>query len=92
MTHIAKLIAVTLLLSVGICISSAHSQAYPNRLITVIAQYPAGGTPDLVGRIVTEKLASLWKSPIIVEPKPGANGAIGTANVSQAAPNGYIHG
>ena len=89
MTHIAKLIAVTLLLSFGICISSAHSQAYPNRLITVIAQYPAGGTPDLVGRIVTEKLASLWKSPIIVEPKPGANGAIGTANVSQATPDGY---
>jgi tripartite-type tricarboxylate transporter receptor subunit TctC len=62
---------------------------FPNRRIHVVLPYPAGGIVDIVTRIVTEKLSETWGQPIVVEPKPGANGNLAWDQVSRAEPDGY---
>ena len=50
----------------------AFSQAYPNRPVRVIVQYPPGGTPDIYGRIMSAELAKLWGQSVVVENRTGA--------------------
>lgn len=67
-----------------------HAQAdFPSKRITVIVPYPAGGIVDNVTRIMTDKIAELWKATIIVEAKPGANSNLGNDLVARAEPDGY---
>lgn len=68
----------------------ASAQAeYPNRAIRIVLPYPAGGIVDIVTRIVAERISKSWGQPIVVEPKPGANGNIAWDQVSRAEPDGY---
>lgn len=62
---------------------------YPNRLIHIVLPYPAGGIVDNVTRIISDRLNQLWGKPMVVEPKPGANGNIAWEQVSRAEPDGY---
>jgi tripartite-type tricarboxylate transporter receptor subunit TctC len=55
----------------------------------VIVPYPAGGVVDLVTRSVTDRLATVLKQPFVVEPRPGANGNIGTEAAARAPADGY---
>lgn len=68
---------------------SLAQERYPARRITIILPYPAGGIVDIVTRIVADKLSEMWAQPIIVEPKPGANGNLAWNQVSRAEPDGY---
>jgi tripartite-type tricarboxylate transporter receptor subunit TctC len=69
---------------------AAHAQTdFPNRRIHVVVPYPAGGISDIVTRIVTDKLSEMWRQPIVVEAKPGANGSLAWEQVSRAEPDGY---
>ena len=75
---------------------SGHAQtapqaaaAFPDHRIQVILPFPGGGIVDIVTRIVTDKMSETWHQPIIVEPRPGANGNIALDMVSRAAPDGY---
>lgn len=71
-------------------VPSAQAQTdFPSKRITVIVPYPAGGIVDNVTRIMTEKLAEIWKQTIVVEAKPGANSNLGTDLVARAEPDGY---
>jgi tripartite-type tricarboxylate transporter receptor subunit TctC len=63
--------------------------AYPNRQITLIAPYAAGGSTDLVGRVASEGLKAKLNQSVTVENKPGGNGVIGTREVVKAVPDGY---
>ena len=65
------------------------AQAYPNRAIRFIAPYPAGGTSDILGRLIGQKLTEKWGQQIIIEARPGAAGLIGTEAVVRAQPDGY---
>ena len=65
------------------------SQAYPARSIRFIAPYPAGGTSDILGRLIGQKLTEKWGQQILVEARPGAAGLIGTETVVRAQPDGY---
>lgn len=68
----------------------AAAQAdYPSRPIRIVLPYPAGGIVDIVTRIFAERLGKSWAQPIVVEPKPGANGNIAWDQVSRAEPDGY---
>ncbi|CAN1569278.1 PBP2_Bug27 domain containing protein [Burkholderiaceae bacterium] len=68
----------------------AHAQAnYPNKPIRLIIAFPAGGSTDIVGRIVAQKLSERLGQPIIVENRGGAGGTIGTDAAAKAAPDGY---
>ncbi|RPH44573.1 MAG: tripartite tricarboxylate transporter substrate binding protein, partial [Burkholderiales bacterium] len=53
-------------------------EAWPSKPVKVIVPFPAGGVVDLVTRAVTDRLATVLKHPFLVEPRPGANGNIGT--------------
>ena len=63
--------------------------AYPSKPVKVVLPLPAGGIVDIVGRAVTEKIASGWGQPVIIENRPGANSNIGIEAVAKAAPDGY---
>jgi tripartite-type tricarboxylate transporter receptor subunit TctC len=67
----------------------AQAQDYPNRPITLIVPFPAGGGVDVVGRIVAEKLSAALGQQVIVDNRGGAAGVIGTRAAARAAPDGY---
>lgn len=70
--------------------ATAHAQDdYPNRPVQMVAPFPAGGTTDLIGRSIGQRLSELWGQSIVLENKGGAGGNIGTQFVIKAAPDGY---
>ncbi|WP_252511230.1 Bug family tripartite tricarboxylate transporter substrate binding protein [Phreatobacter aquaticus] len=62
---------------------------YPDRLVTIVVPFAAGGTTDLLGRVVAERLASRTGGTFIVENKAGAGGNLGVAAVARAPADGY---
>jgi tripartite-type tricarboxylate transporter receptor subunit TctC len=62
---------------------------YPNKPVQVIISFTPGSATDIVGRIVAAKLAEYWGQPVVPENRSGAGGAIGSAVVAKAAPDGY---
>ena len=69
--------------------ASAAAQGYPAKPIRMIVPFPAGSTPDIVGRTLGEKLQQAWGQPVVVENKTGAGGNVGTGEAAKAAPDGY---
>ena len=60
------------------------SQPWPERMVRLITPVPAGGSPDVVGRLFAGKLAERWKAAVVVENRPGADGVIAMEAVLQA--------
>src|SRR5580698_8468928 len=67
----------------------AIAQDYPNRPITMIVPYPAGGGVDEMGRIVGQKLSASLGQQVVIENRGGAGGMIGTRDAAKSAPDGY---
>jgi len=67
----------------------ALAGSYPSQTIKMIVPYPAGGTTDLLGRMVADELQIGLGAAVIVENKPGAGTTIGAEQVARAAPDGY---
>ena len=67
----------------------AQAQNWPVKPVRWIIPFPAGGQLDVVSRLVADRLSVVLGQPIVVEPKPGADGNIGTEQVAKAAPDGY---
>ncbi len=67
----------------------AHAQPYPSRPVTVIIPFPPGGTLDVVGRQLAQKLSEQMGQPFVVENRAGAGGIIGGNMLAKAAPDGY---
>jgi tripartite-type tricarboxylate transporter receptor subunit TctC len=84
-----RLFAATLLACVAL---SSRAAAYPDKPIHFIVPYAAGGTTDLVARVVGERVAARLGKPVVIENKPGAGGNIGMDAVAKAAPDGYTLG
>ena len=62
---------------------------YPNRPITLIVPYPAGGGNDVIARLVATKMSESLGQPIVIENRGGAGSTIGTRDVARSAPDGY---
>ncbi len=62
---------------------------YPERNVTVIVPFPAGGASDTTARLISAKVAERLNQAFIVENRAGANGALGATALKQAAPDGY---
>jgi tripartite-type tricarboxylate transporter receptor subunit TctC len=77
-----------LIFSIGI-FKIAIAQEYPNRPIRVIVPFTAGGTTDVLARILSRQLEAQMGQSIIVENKPGANGLLGFEMVAKSNPDGY---
>jgi tripartite-type tricarboxylate transporter receptor subunit TctC len=67
----------------------ALAQAYPNKPITIVVPFVAGGSTDVTARAIGQKLSTQLGQPIVVENKPGAGSTIGVAYVAKAPPDGY---
>ena len=63
--------------------------AYPNRTVRIVVPFPAGGSADVLARIVGEKMSAKWGQPVVVENRAGAGGNIGAETVFRAEPDGY---
>src|SRR6476646_10196485 len=82
------LLAVILIAAAGAASTSARAD-YPERQITMIVCFPAGGGTDIAARLINTHLAEILGKPVIVENRGGAGGGIGTAAAARAAPDGY---
>src|SRR5450756_1462657 len=81
-----------LLCSAGILaafVLTTSAADFPTRIIRIVVPYPPGGSADLIGRMVAEKMSKSIGQPVIVENKGGATGAIGSEFVARADPDGY---
>lgn len=85
-----NVLAALALCLLGVQSSSVLAQSdYPNRPVKIIVPFPAGGTSDIMGRLIAEELGKQLKQPFIVDNKSGAGGAIGSDFVAKAPPDGY---
>ncbi|MGY2491056.1 Bug family tripartite tricarboxylate transporter substrate binding protein [Cupriavidus sp. CP313] len=78
-------------LTVSIFVSPllSFAQSWPEKPVTVVVPYVAGGGVDPVARLVSAKLTARWKQPVVVDNRSGASGTIGASLVARAAPDGY---
>jgi tripartite-type tricarboxylate transporter receptor subunit TctC len=70
-------------------LQGAQAQDYPNRPIRLVVAFTAGGTTDFVARLLSERLRSLLGQTVIVDNRPGANGAIAAEYVARSEADGY---
>lgn len=82
----ALLLAVTLLFPRAL---AAQTDTYPSRPIKVVVAFTAGGTTDIIARIVGKKLTDAWGQQVIIDNRPGAGGNLGSNVVAKSPPDGY---
>src|SRR6201992_3746442 len=66
-----------------------QAQNFPTRPITLIVPFPPGGSTDVAGRILADKMGSVLGQPVIVEDVGGAGGSIAVGRLARATPDGY---
>jgi tripartite-type tricarboxylate transporter receptor subunit TctC len=69
--------------------SQSFAQNFPNKPVKLVVTYPAGGSSDLMARIMGQKLSEHWGQPVIIESKPGAAGSIGMEFAARQPADGY---
>jgi len=79
----------SLVLLLSIVAGSALAQSFPSKPIRVVVPFPAGGTTDIVARLVGQAMGERMRQTVLVENRPGAGGTIAAAEVARAAPDGY---
>src|SRR5689334_1999338 len=82
-----KLVSIAVLSAV--MAGAAFAAPYPEKPITVIVPFPPGGASDNTARFMAPKMSESLGQPVVVENRPGANGATGAGMVKQAAADGY---
>lgn len=85
MRLLRKAIAGALLIVAG----SSVAQVYPAKPVKMIMPYPAGGPTDILGRLISQKLAESWGQNIVIDNRPGGAGMIGGTLAARSPPDGY---
>jgi len=86
-TFAIALASIALLLAAGAPVNA--QETFPSRPITLIVPFPPGGSTDVAGRIVADKMGAFLGQPVIVENVGGAGGSIGVGRLARATPDGY---
>lgn len=89
MRKLAAIFAAPLLLA---CAVTVQAQAWPSKPIRYIVPFAAGGTTDILARMVGAKLSEALGQPVVVENRPGAAGAVGVEMLAKSPPDGYTIG
>jgi tripartite-type tricarboxylate transporter receptor subunit TctC len=85
--HAALLASIALALPLA---AQAQAPAYPTKPVRIIVGFPAGTGPDIVARLLAQKLSEGWgNAAVVVDNKPGAAGLIAASEAARAAPDGY---
>jgi len=84
-----RVVIKALVLAAVLAPGAAQAQPYPTRPVVMVVPYAAGGTFDVIGRIVAARMAELLGQPVIVENTTGAGGIVGVNRVISAKPDGY---
>ena len=90
--HKLTLLGASILVAPFLTHAQDEAKDYPNKTITLIVPYAAGGSSDVRARQIGQKLSSYFSVPVIITNVPGANGNIGTNAIAKAAPDGYTIG
>ena len=77
------------LLVIGVVATTALAQGYPNKSIRIIVPFPAGGTTDIVARLLAQRMSESTGQSVVVENRGGAGGSLGADVVAKAPPDGY---
>jgi len=83
------LTTVLLLMQAAFAVSAADEPNYPSKQIRIVVGFAAGGAPDVLARIISDRLAQKWGQAVVVENRTGANGNIAMAAVAKSPPDGY---
>lgn len=87
---LAPLALVTIALTAaGNAGAQASAQNFPNKPIHIIVTFTSGGAPDIIARLIGERMSAEWGQSVIIDNKPGAGGNIGADFVAKSAPDGY---
>ena len=84
-----RTLTLTLLLAAASMIGPAAAQAWPTKPIRIVLQFPPGGSTDSVARILAQSMSATLGQPVLVENRPGADGAIAGDFVARAEPDGH---
>ncbi len=84
----------SLLLAIVVALASAlpvtaSAQTFPSKPIRIVVPFPAGGTSDILTRLIGAKMNEAWGQQVLADNRPGANGNIGADMVARAAPDGH---
>jgi len=85
----------SVLAGIAASVAAPHVRAqetYPARAITLVVPFPAGGSTDIIARVVADAMRAQLKVPVVVENRGGAGGTLGTGVVARANPDGYTIG
>jgi tripartite-type tricarboxylate transporter receptor subunit TctC len=88
----SRRIAVALTALLAFCGPARANDPYPSKAINLIVPFPAGGSTDVIGRLVAEGLRQALGQAVVVDNRAGAGGSLGTAAIAKAQPDGYTIG
>ena len=76
-------------LAVSICAATAFAQTFPTKPVRYVVPFGPGTSPDIVARLIADRLTRLWSQQVIVENRVGVAGVLGTAFVAKSPPDGH---
>ena len=88
MMNIAGSLLFALLLSLGAQAQNTPAP-YPSKTLKIVVPFPAGGTSDVLARLIGQKMTESWGQPVVIDNKPGSSGNLGADLVAKASPDGY---